>query len=63
MPEVRHETDLRRRRQTVRKIFSPRRKPEWWDDADTWLNVGDTLCAVGPWLMIVLVLALVVSAL
>lgn len=47
----------------MRKIFSPRRKPEWWDDADTWLDVGEILCAVGPWALIVIVLAMVVSAL
>lgn len=47
----------------MRKIFSPRRKPEWWDDADTWLDVGEILCAVGPWVLIVIALAMVVSAL
>ena len=47
----------------MKKIFSLRRKPEWWDDADTWLTVGDILCAVGPWALIVIVLAMVVSAL
>lgn len=47
----------------MRKIFSHRRKPEWWDDADAWISVGDILCAVGPWSLIVIVLAMVVSAL
>lgn len=47
----------------MKKIFSPRRTPEWWDDADTWLTVGDILCAVGPWAIIVIALAMAVSAL
>jgi hypothetical protein len=37
--------------------------PIWWDDADTWLGIGDLLCGVGPWLLIVMVLAMVASAL
>jgi hypothetical protein len=35
----------------------------WWDDEDVWMTVGDILCAVGPWALIVMVLAMVVSAL
>lgn len=47
----------------MRKIFSPRRRPEWWDDADTWLTIGDILCAVGPFALIAMFAAMVVSAL
>ncbi len=37
--------------------------PEWWDDAETWMTAADIIANVGPWLMIVMALAMVVSAL
>lgn len=35
----------------------------WWDDEDVWMTVADILAAVGPLALIVLALAMVVSAL
>ena len=35
---------------------------EAWDDDDTWMTVGDIICNVGPWIMIVMVLAMIISA-
>lgn len=36
---------------------------KWWDDESTWMTVADIAANVGPWLVIVLALALVVAAL
>jgi hypothetical protein len=49
----------------VKKIFKRRHSKvrEWWDDADTWMDAADILAAVGPLALIVLTVALVVSAL
>lgn len=44
----------------MRKKIKP---PVWWDDADTWLSVADVIANVGPWVLIVMALAMVVSAL
>lgn len=37
--------------------------PEWWDDAETWMTAADILASVGPLALIVVALAMVVSAL
>ena len=47
----------------MRRIFGYVRPPKWWDDENTWLSVGDIAAMAGTWLMIVLFLALIVSAL
>lgn len=44
----------------MRKKIKP---PVWWDDADTWMTAADIIANVGPWLVILVFLALVASAL
>lgn len=45
---------------STKKVFP---RPEWWDDADAWMTAADILAAVGPLALIVVALAMVVSAL
>ena len=44
----------------MRKPIKP---PVWWDDEDTWMTAADIIANVGPWVLIVVALAMVVSAL
>lgn len=34
-----------------------------WNDEENWLTAADIIANVGPWLMIVVVLAMIISAL